>query len=107
MHAVPGGDLLLSGAIAIVDDDPEREVIGRWPIGLLSGSGLAFGWSRCAWSWWRAPGPGHSLRVISTTKDIEEPGESRRKRRELLDHVPVPFLRSALDVRVFSVGSTV
>lgn len=104
MHAVPGSDLLLSGAVAVVDHDPQREVIERSLIGLLSGSGSSLGWSRYAWSWWRAPRPGHALRVISTMKDAEESYESRRQRRELLDHVPAPFLLSA---RFSCIGSTV
>jgi len=37
-------------------------------------------------------------------KDAEESGESRRQRRELLDHLPAPFLLSA---RFSCINSTV
>lgn len=47
---------------------------------------------------------GHALRVISTMKDAEESGESRRQRRELLDHLPAPFL---LSPRFSCINSTV
>lgn len=73
MHALPGSDLPLSGAVAVVDHDPRREAVERSLIGLLSGSGVLLGRSRCAPE--KAKGPS---------------GEYRRALGEVLAGRPAP-----------------